>query len=114
TADNGIMLDTKQLNLLFPIAANSVSTSYQGDPAKLFFAQCGNGVWEISNFLQSKNLSLKTSGASNGQTIAGVIATSAHGSSIDVGAVQDFVVGLHIIVSPTRHVYLERKSAPVV
>jgi hypothetical protein len=114
TADNGIMLDTKQLNLLFPIAANSVSTSYQGEPAKLFFAQCGNGVWEISSFLQSKNLSLKTSGASNGQTIAGVIATSAHGSSIDVGAVQDFVVGLHIIVSPTRHVYLERKSAPVV
>ncbi|HLZ87591.1 MAG TPA: hypothetical protein VKQ52_10135, partial [Puia sp.] len=60
-----------------------------------------------------RNLSLKTSGASNGQTIAGVMATGAHGSAFDVGAVQDYVVGLHIIVSPTRHIWLERASYPV-
>ena len=113
TADAGLMLDTKPLNLIFDISGPSVSAAYKGDPSKLFLAQCGNGVWEISKFLKNRNLSLKTSGASNGQTIAGVTATGAHGSAFDVGAVQDFVIGLHIIVSPTRHIWLERASYPV-
>jgi len=114
TADEGIMLDTKPLNTLFDMSPQSVVAGYTGDTNKLFFAQCGNGVWELSKYLQTRKLSLKTSGASNGQTIAGVIATGAHGSAFDVGAVQDFVVGLHIIVSPTRHIWLERASYPVV
>lgn len=114
TAEAGIMLDTKPLNMIFDISSGSVTTGYTGDPGKLFLAQCGNGVWELSRFLKNRNLSLKTSGASNGQTIAGVTATGAHGSAFDVGAVQDFVLGMHIIVSPTRHIWLEPASKPVV
>jgi hypothetical protein len=114
TATNGYMLDTKQLNTTFSLSAQSVSEEYTGDPKKLLFAQCGCGVWELSKELRAKKLSLKTSGASNGQTIVGAMATGAHGSSIDVGAVQDFVVGMHLIVSPDRHIWLERESAPVV
>jgi len=106
TAEGGLMLDTKPLNMIFDISKNSVVPGYSGDTSKLFMAQCGNGVWELSRFLKNRNLSLKTSGASNGQTIAGVTATGAHGSAFDVGAVQDFVVGMHIIVSPSRHIWL--------
>ncbi|MBS1603806.1 MAG: FAD-binding protein [Bacteroidetes bacterium] len=114
TAESGILLDTKPLNMVFDISSQSVTPAYKGDPTKLFLAQCGNGVWELSRFLKSRYLSLKTSGASNGQTIAGLTATGAHGSAFDVGAAQDFVTGLHIIVSPTRHIWLERASNPVV
>lgn len=114
TATNGYMLDTKQLNTTFSLSAQSVSEDYTGDPKKLLFAQCGCGVWELSKELRAKKLSLKTSGASNGQTIVGAMSTGAHGSSIDVGAVQDYVVGMHLIVSPTRHIWLERESVPVV
>jgi hypothetical protein len=114
TATNGYMLDTKQLNTTFSLSAQSVSEEYTGDPKKLLFAQCGCGVWELSKELRAKKLSLKTSGASNGQTIVGAMSTGAHGSSIDVGAVQDYVVGMHLIVSPTRHIWLERESVPVV
>jgi hypothetical protein len=114
TATNGYMLDTKQLNTTFSLSAQSVSEEYTGDPKKLLFAQCGCGVWELSKELRAKKLSLKTSGASNGQTIVGAMSTGAHGSSIDVGAVQDYVVGIHLIVSPIRHIWLERESAPVV
>ena len=114
TATNGYMLDTKQLNTTFSVSAQSVSEKYTGDPKKLLFAQCGCGVWELSKELRAKKLSLKTSGASNGQTIVGAMSTGAHGSSIDVGAVQDYVVGIHLIVSPNRHIWLERESAPVV
>jgi hypothetical protein len=113
-ATNGLMLDTKPLNTSLGISSNSVLPTYTSDPNKLTFAQCGNGVWELSRELRLKKQSLKATGASNGQTIAGVIATGAHGSAIDFGSVQEAVVGLHIITGPNRHIYLERKSAPVV
>jgi hypothetical protein len=114
TAENGIMVDTKQLNSTMTLSAASISPAYTGDSKKLLFAQCGTGIWELSKGLGTNGLSLKTSGASNGQTIAGAMATGAHGSSVDVGSVSDFVVGLHIILSPSKHIWLERKSSPVV
>jgi len=114
TVKDGIMIDTMQLNSLMYISPQGVVPAYPGDVKKLVFAQCGNGIWELNDALRKKNLSLKTCGASNGQTIVGAMSTGAHGSTIDIGGVQDYVVGLHIIVSPDRHIYVERKSAPVV
>ncbi|SEW43855.1 FAD binding domain-containing protein [Chitinophaga sp. YR573] len=114
TVHSGVMLDTKPLNTRFTISKASVSDAYTGDPGHLLFAQSGMSVQEIDEFLQERGQSLKTTGASNGQTIAGAISTGVHGSAFDFGAMPEFVVGLHIVVGPTRHVYLERASAPVV
>ena len=114
TAKDGIMIDTKPLNTTMNLSPQSVVPAYTGDIKKLLFAQCGNGVWELSAALFPLELSLKTSGASNGQTIVGAMSTGAHGSSLDVGAIPDYVVGMHIITGPNRHVWLERKSSPVV
>jgi hypothetical protein len=114
TVNNGIMLDTKSLNTVFDITSDSIDAASNKDPKYLLFAQSGNGIWEIEKHLRQKSQSLKASGASNGQTIAGAIGTGAHGSAFNVGAVQDYVVGLHIIVSANRHVYLERQTDPVV
>ncbi len=114
TAKDGIMVDTKPLNKMFLMSPDYVVPGRAADSRKLVFAQCGAGVWELSRELRSLNLSLKTSGASNGQTIVGAMSTGAHGSTFDVGAVQDFVLGLHVIVGPDRHVWLERKTDPVV
>ncbi|MEO7310208.1 MAG: FAD-binding protein [Chitinophagaceae bacterium] len=113
-ATEGWLLDTKQLNMVFNVSKASVSNAYKGKPENLVFAQCGNSVKELNDFLKSKKKALKTSGASNGQTIVGAFSTGTHGSAIDFGATPDFVAGLHIIVSPGRHVYLERASNPVV
>jgi len=57
--------------------------------------------------------SLKASGASNGQSIAGATSTGTHGSAYRVGAVHDTILGLHIVTGPDRHVWVERASAPV-
>lgn len=116
TVQDGIMVDTKQLNTTLSLSAASISPKYKGDIKKLIFAQCGNAIWELNDELRNKKpaLSLKTCGASNGQTIVGAMSTGAHGATIDVGGVQDYVVGIHLIVGPNRHVWLERKSAPVV
>jgi hypothetical protein len=88
------------------------SSSIKGE--NLFLFQCGNTVKEISVFLLKHGKSLKTSGASNGQTIAGAISTGVHGSAFDVGAMQDYVVGLNLIIGPGKDdvVYLEREHQP--
>lgn len=114
TVNNGVMLDTKPLNTIFDITASSISASYTGNPQQLLFAQSGNCVWELGKHLRQSNRSLKTSGASNGQTIIGAVSTGTHGSAFDFGATPEFVIGLHIIVGPNRHIWLERASAPVV
>lgn len=113
-ATEGWILNTKQLNMVFNISLPNISTDYSGIKEQLLFAQCGNSVQELNNFLRTRNKSLKTSGASNGQTIVGLFSTGSHGSAIDFGATQDFVVGLHIILSPDRHIWLEKASYPVV
>ena len=109
------ILNTKMLNMLFPIRnTQSLSPGYKKTPANLLFAQCGNSIQELSNWLKQNKRSLKTSGASNGQTIAGCFSTGTHGSAIDTGSVQDFVVGMHIITGPDENIWIERESYPVV
>ncbi|MDC6364713.1 MULTISPECIES: FAD-binding protein [Flavobacteriaceae] len=85
------------------------------DADDIFMFECGNVIKEISEKLAGHGKSLKSSGASNGQTIAGCISTGVHGSGIKAGSVQDYVVGLNLIIGPNPGdiVYLERHSKPV-
>jgi len=95
------------------LSADEVSTS-EVDPSCLVFAQCGTGVRELSETLEDKGLSLPTSGASNGQTIAGAISTGTHGSARRVGSMQDFILGLHLLAENGRSYWIERASKPIV
>src|SRR6185436_4346496 len=114
-AAEGWILNTKMLNMIFPIRSTlSLSPNYKKTPDKLLFTQCGTSMQELNNWLKANGRSLKTSGASNGQTIVGCFSTGTHGSAIDIGSVQDFVVGMHIITGPDKHIWLERKSYPIV
>jgi hypothetical protein len=113
-ATEGYILDTKQLNMVSLVSSASVDNSYNGDSRQLLFAQCGNSIYELNKLLRQMGRSLKTSGASNGQSIVGSFSTNTHGAAIDFGSTPDYVVGLHIIVSPDRHIWLERAGYPVV
>ena len=113
TATDGIILNTKPLNISMKITPGRVHEAYAKTADDLYFSQCGVSVQELSDRLRKRKRSLMTSGASNGQTIAGALSTGTHGSAYKIGAFPNFVVGLHIIVSPTRHIWLERESYPV-
>lgn len=80
----------------------------------LFFFQTGNTIKEIHNFVFDHGKSIQCSGASNGQTIGGCVSTGVHGSAWQVGAVQDTIVGLNLIIGPNPEdiVYLESHKAP--
>ncbi|HYG18193.1 MAG TPA: FAD-binding protein [Ohtaekwangia sp.] len=118
TCNKGRMYNTKGLNWRFSISPSQVEESYPGSSSDLLFVQCGVSIHELNGYLKRRNKALKTSGASNGQTIVGAMSTGTHGSAFDFGAVQDFVVGLHIITGPDKNnpahnVYLERESYKV-
>jgi hypothetical protein len=102
------------MNISMPIHATDCHQDNSYDPTNLFLFECGNTIKEISETLAENGKSLKTSGASNGQTIAGCISTGVHGSALDVGSVQDYVVGLNLIIGPNLNdnVYLEPESKP--
>ena len=100
------------MNLSFPIHDEDCHVACDYESENLFLFECGNTIKEISETLAEHGKSLKTSGASNGQTIAGCISTGVHGAALDVGAIQDYVVGLNIITGPNPedNVYLEPES----
>jgi hypothetical protein len=111
---NGCLVNTLPLDSIFDISDRSRSADYPGDPESLIFAQCGTLIAQLNKDLEARGRSLPASGASNGQSIAGALSTGTHGSAYKVGAIPDFVVGLHLVVGPDRHVWLERASYPVV
>lgn len=111
---DGWLLNTQPLDFTFRLGAEMLVDSAQEHTANLLFAQCGIGVAQLSALLRQSGQSLKTSGASNGQTLAGAISTGTHGSAIDVGAVHDCVCGLHLILDARRSVWLERATRPLV
>jgi hypothetical protein len=108
------MLNTKPLNArnIGISAENLVAGSIPGD--RLFFAQCGNAVEEVHDALAAHGLALKTSGASDGQTLGGAIATGTHGAANQIGAMQDSVVAIHLLVEDGTPLWIERASQPVV
>lgn len=115
----GGLVDTKALRLSYNLKNSYVAPEYlaSGKSANnLFFTQCGMSILDLDEKLEQDSnpkRSLKASGASNGQTIAGASSTGTHGSAFNVGAVHDSIVGLHLVVGPNRHVWLEKKSNPV-
>jgi len=113
-ATDGWLINTKPADYRFRLRPELLDPAYTGDAEGLRFLQCGNSVTLLDVRLREEGRSLRTCGASNGQTIVGAMSTGTHGSAIDVGAVQDYVRGIHLVVAPDRHLYLQPASAPVV
>lgn len=86
----------------------------QVDARRLVLAQAGTRISTVHGWLEPHGLSLPTCGASNGQTIIGAISTGTHGSAHSVGAMQDYVAGLHVIGPGGQPYWIERASRPIV
>ena len=72
----------------------------------------GASIRWVNWMLHRAGWSLQTSGASNGQAVAGAIATGTHGSSHRIGALHDTVAAIHVVVSPTEHWWVEPERRP--
>ena len=109
----GWMVDTAYLQMMIKVSDKYRGGAYANGDHEIFLVQAGTKISEINRILETKHgRSLNSTGASNGQTVAGAIATGTHGSAIGQGGVQNHVIGMHLIAGPDRHVWLERASDP--
>lgn len=117
---NDSIHDSKPLTFWGSIGENSISGEpiFKSDPKplseRLFFFQSGSQINQINNVLEEKGFCLPTTGASNGQTIAGAVSTGTHGSALKVGAMQDYVRAIHIVTSETDHFIIQPSSNPII
>jgi len=86
-----------------------VTDAYKEKMENLSFFQCGVMVRAVNQALQAKKQALSTSGASDGQTLVGAISTGTHGAANQVGAMTEFVRGIHLVISG-KHVFVQRAS----
>ncbi len=82
------------------------------NPGRLVYAQAGAEITDLHVELASNDLSLPTSGASSGQTIAGAVSTDTHGSALEYGGLPQAVRGIHLVVDGGRSLWLEPEEAP--
>lgn len=76
-------------------------------------ASGGTRLREIVNWAGARSKSIMTSGTHLGMSLAGGFGTSSHGSRLGYGGLQNMILGMHLIVGPGAHVWIERKSNPV-
>jgi hypothetical protein len=115
TASDVWILSTASMSLYWKMQAAQIDPGYLGDATgALYLAQGGMSIGQLNGYVEGDRQSLKTSGASDGQTIAGAISTSTHGSAFQYGSMPEFIVGIQLITGPTTNVWLERASYPVV
>lgn len=109
----GWCLATGYANWIFPLPETHVVAGFSGDAKGLFLTQMGVSVGTFNRFVEARGRSLRTSGASNGQTFAGAMSTGTHGSAVDLPAIQGQIAGFQLIPAPDVNLWVEPASRPV-
>jgi hypothetical protein len=110
----GSLLDLSNYRRIGPVpeawlTADSRAASRASGVEPMLIA-AGITINVVNRELFKAKRALKTSGASDGQTFAGAIATGTHGADMRVGALHDTVLALHVIVSPSHSVLIQAAS----
>ena len=110
---NGWILQTDRLNYKFNVTPTNLSNDFLGNGHELILAQSGCLVSEINMALEtgSRQQALRTSGASNGQTLGGAISANTHGSALGVGAMPSQVAGFQLLTA-TQNLWIESPRNP--
>lgn len=74
--------------------------------------QSGMRVRELNAHLQQRGLALQQMGGYDGQTIAGVVTTSTHGSGLGLGPLCDFVTSLDVVAGGGLVYRIEAADGP--
>lgn len=101
-----ILVDSAYMNTLLRVRHEWLTTDYVNTRVSQglvpIFVQGGATIHSVNKSLSELGLALRTSGAADGQRVAGAIATGTHGSAIDVGAIHDTVLAVHLIVASDK------------
>lgn len=102
--EGGWMLNTRRFNRCFRIAQADLSPTTSIAAESLLLVEAGVQIDEINDRLEcDMKRSLRSTGASNGQTLAGACATGTHGSVLEAGGIQDHVRAIQIVTPGEIH-----------
>ncbi len=102
------LVETHGLNR--PLDLESDLLRPDADSTTLFATEAGITICDLNEALWAKGLGLVNMGGYDGQTIAGVISTSTHGSGLSFGPLSDQVVSLTILAAGGRTVRVEPEN----
>lgn len=111
-ADAGVILEMRPSSAVFAVEPDQVVDA-DSEAARMVLASGGTSIRQLNRFLESNGLSLITSGAHDEQTIAGAMATGAHGSVVGFGSFGNQVRGVHLVTGPGRSLWIERGPNPI-
>ena len=109
TVEDGWLVETLRLNRTFKMAARDLHDDCDVGAEALLLVQAGATVDEVYESAEEIGRSLRTGGASNGQSFAGACATGTHGSVWQAGGIQDHVRAVQL-VTPERILWIEPKQ----
>jgi hypothetical protein len=92
------VVETDRLNgVLTDVLSTSLNARAAG--RQLVHVEAGIKLHQLNDFLDSRNLALKTMGGASGQSLAGVLSTGAHGMDIEDGrgTIPDMVRAVHLV-----------------
>ncbi|HSU41459.1 MAG TPA: hypothetical protein VLJ38_17900 [Polyangiaceae bacterium] len=110
-----VVLDPVNFTFVERVPAEFFTQGYQDRSARGFvplFVEGGTQIGALNRRLGADlGLALQTSGAADGQRVAGALATGTHGAALQVGALHDTVLGLYLVVAPNQAVFVQSGSA---
>lgn len=111
-----VVLDPANMNVVLRVKADWLDPQYRATRAAQqftpIFAQGGTQIASLNRRLAEAGLAVQTSGAGDGQRLAGCLATGTHGSALGIGAMHDTALGFHLVVGPSESVFVQRATAP--
>jgi hypothetical protein len=94
----GVIVETNQMDgLITHVIDRSVLTENAPDPRYLIHVEAGIQVERLMEILDAMDLAPFTMGGASGQTLAGVISTSVHGSNWDRGPIPNAVRAIQLV-----------------
>jgi FAD binding domain/FG-GAP-like repeat len=90
------IVETERLNKVLTDVLET-SLNARGSTLGLVHVEAGRKLWELNNLLDRRGQALKTMGGSSGQSLAGVVSTSARGMDVDRGPIPDMVRAIHLV-----------------
>jgi hypothetical protein len=106
---DGIAIETHQL-LEALVAADAAILKNPGDASTVVRVPGGMTIHDLNAALDQRGLALINMGSYDGQTLAGVISTSTHGSGITLGAFPSAVEALIVVKADGKVVQIEPKT----
>tara|TARA_R110001599_G_scaffold62158_3_gene173160 strand:- start:1671 stop:3185 length:1515 start_codon:yes stop_codon:yes gene_type:complete len=107
--EDGWLVETLRLNRTYKLSAENLHADCDVEAESLLLVQAGATVDEVYESAEEIGRSLRTGGASNGQSFAGACATGTHGSVWQAGGIQDHVRAVQL-VTPDRILWIEPKK----